>query len=200
LAAPYSRTDLQAEQTVASGSDESLYITADESVIVNASSTVVAADVESSNGVIHAIDSVLLPNAFLDVTGIVSKNYDLTTLVSLLAEYELVTTLQGDGPFTVFAPTNQAFDDISAVLPTLTDDQIVETLLYHVLDSEVFSGDLAATQTVTMLNEQDVTITVSNGTVTIEGEGSTAVVTVADLDGTNGVVHIIDTVLIPALD
>jgi transforming growth factor-beta-induced protein len=131
---------------------------------------------------------------------IVSKNYDLTTLVSLLAEYELVTTLQGDGPFTVFAPTNQAFDDISAVLPTLTDDQIVETLLYHVLDSEVFSGDLAATQTVTMLNEQDVTITVSNGTVTIEGEGSTAVVTVADLDGTNGVVHIIDTVLIPALD
>lgn len=193
-------TDLQAAQTVTSGSDESLYITADESVVVNASSTVVAADVESSNGVIHAIDSVLLPNAFLDVTGIVSKNYDLTTLVSLLADYELVTTLQGAGPYTVFAPTNEAFDDISAVLPTLTDDQIVETLLYHVLDSEVFSGDLAATQTVTMLNEQDVTITVSNGTVTIEGEGSTAVVTVADLDGTNGVVHIIDTVLIPALD
>lgn len=192
--------DLSAEQTVESGSEESLYITADDNgVVVNGSSNVVTADVASTNGVIHAVDSVLLPNAFQDVTGIVSKNYDLTTLVGLLADNDLVTTLQGAGPFTVFAPTNQAFEDISDVLPTLTESQVVETLLYHVYGAEVFSDDLAATQTIEMLNEQNVTITVENETVTIEGEASTAIVTVANLGGTNGVVHIIDTVLIPSL-
>ncbi|TVR32634.1 MAG: fasciclin domain-containing protein [Balneolaceae bacterium] len=193
--------DLAAEQTVESGSEEALYITADaEGVVVNGSSNVVLADVASTNGVIHAIDSVLLPNAFLDITGIALKNYNLTTLVGLLADFDLVETLQGEGKFTVFAPTNEAFDDISSVLPDLTNDQIESTLLYHVLGAEVFAGDLAATQTVEMLNEQDVTITVANGTVTIEADGSTAVVTVADLGGTNGVIHIVDTVLIPSLD
>lgn len=193
--------DLVPEQTVESGSTEALFITAGESgVSVNASSTVVAADVESSNGVIHVIDSVLLPNAFLDVTGIVSKNYDLTSLVGLLADNDLVTTLQGDGPFTVFAPTNDAFEAIEATLLTLTAPQVIETLLYHVYDALVLSTDLQPTQTITMLNGQDVTITVSGGTVTIEAAGSTAVVTVADLEGTNGVVHIIDTVLIPSFN
>ena len=193
--------DLEVEQTVGSGSEEALYITANtEGVVVNGASNVIMADVASNNGVIHAVDTVLLPNAFLDVTGIALKNYNLTTLVGLLVDKNLVETLQGAGPFTVFAPTNQAFDDISTVLPSLTDDQVVETLLYHVLGAEVFAGDLEPTQTVEMLNEQDVIITVDNGTVTIEGVGSTAVVTVADLGGTNGVIHIIDTVLIPSLD
>ena len=193
--------DLAAEQTVDSGSEEALYITADaEGVVVNGSANVVLADVASTNGVIHAIDSVLLPNAFLDITGIALKNYNLTTLVGLLADFDLVETLQGEGKFTVFAPTNDAFDDISSVLPDLTNDQILSTLLYHVLGGEVFAGDLAATQTVEMLNEQEVTITVANGTVSVEADGSTAVVTVADLGGTNGVIHIIDTVLIPNLD
>ncbi|PWN07483.1 fasciclin domain-containing protein [Rhodohalobacter mucosus] len=194
-------TDLAAEQTVESGSAESLYITSGEAgVSVNASSTVTAADVESANGVIHVIDSVLLPNAFLDVTGIVSKNYDLTTLVGLLSDNDLVTTLQGDGPFTVFAPTNAAFEAIEATLATLTTPQVVETLLYHVYDALVLSTDLQPTQTITMLNDQDVTITVSGGTVTIDAAGSSAVVTVADLEGTNGVVHIIDEVLIPSFN
>jgi transforming growth factor-beta-induced protein len=116
-------TDLAAEQTVESGSTEALYVTAGEGgVSVNASSAVVTPDVESANGVIHAIDSVLLPNAFLDVTGIASKNYNLTTLVGLLADNDLVGTLQGDGPFTVFAPTNAAFEAIDATLATLTGE------------------------------------------------------------------------------
>lgn len=193
--------DLEAQQTVESGSEEALYITAgDEGVTVNGSSNVVTADVAGTNGVIHAVDTVLMPNAFLDVTGIAAKNYNLTSLVGVLADAGLVETLQGDGPFTVFAPTNQAFEDISEVLPTLTEDQVITTLLYHVLGAEVFSGDLATEQTVEMLNEQEVTITVADGMVEIEGEGSTAMVTVADLGGTNGVIHIIDTVLLPNLD
>ena len=193
-------TDLAAEQTVESGSTERLYITADESgVTVNASSNVVTPDVQSANGVIHAVDTVLLPNAFVDVTGIVSKNYNLTTLLGLLSDNDLVGTLQGAGPFTVFAPTNAAFEAIEGTLATLSSEQVVSTLLHHVYDALVLSTDLQPSQTVTMLNDQDITITVSNSTVTITSAGgATAEVTVADQVGTNGVVHIIDGVLVPS--
>jgi transforming growth factor-beta-induced protein len=77
---------------------------------------------------------------------------------------------------------------------------VVETLLHHVYDALVLSTDLQPSQTVTMLNGQDITITVSNNTVTITSAGgTTAEVTVADQAGTNGVVHIIDGVLVPTL-
>jgi transforming growth factor-beta-induced protein len=196
-------SDLQAQQTVASltDTDEPLYITVNGDVVVNGNSTVVAADVASNNGIIHAVDTVLLPNAFVDVPAIAQKNYDLSTLVGLLVDNNLVGTLQGDGPFTVFAPTNAAFEAISDVVETLTNDQIVEVLTYHVLAANVESGDIMPPQTVTMLNEQDISIDVVEGVVTItDAAGGTAEVVVADQVGTNGVVHIIDAVLIPELD
>ncbi|PKD44747.1 fasciclin domain-containing protein [Rhodohalobacter barkolensis] len=195
--------DLQAEQTVASAAEENLYITSGENgVFVNGSSEVITPDIDdATNGIIHVVDSVLLPNAFLDITGIAQKNYDLSTLVGLLVDNNLVETLQGDGPFTVFAPTNDAFEAIEGVVAGLTPEEVVEVLTYHVLADNVESGDLDASQTVQMLNEQDVDITVDGDVVTIEdASGGTAEVTVADQIGTNGVVHIIDAVLIPNLD
>ncbi|WP_408005569.1 fasciclin domain-containing protein [Rhodohalobacter halophilus] len=202
LGAQVPSTALAPEQTVESGSGESLYITADNGgVVVNGSSNVITADITSgSDGTIHVIDSVLLPNAFQDITAIAQKNYDLSTLVGLLVDFELVETLQGDGPFTVFAPTNAAFEAIESVVAGLTEEQIVDVLTYHVLAANVESGDLQPTQTVEMLNEQEITITVSGGIVTIEdANGDTPEVIVADLIGTNGVIHIIDAVLVPAL-
>jgi len=192
--------DLAAQQNPASTTDEALYITVNGDVVVNGNSTVVIADVASNNGIIHAVDTVLMPNAFVDVPAIAQKNYDLTTLVGLLVDNDLVGTLQGDGPFTVFAPTNAAFDAISDVVATLTPEQVVEVLTYHVLAANVESGDIMSPQIATMLNEQDITITVENEVVTIEdADGGTAEVVVADQIGTNGVVHIIDAVLIPDL-
>ena len=193
--------DLQAQQAVPSTTDENLYITVDGDVVVNGNSTVVTADVASNNGIIHAVDTVLMPNAFVDVPAIAQKNYDLSTLVGLLIDNNLVGTLQGDGPFTVFSPTNAAFEAISDVVSTLTPEQIVEVLTYHVLEANVESGDIVPPQTVTMLNQQDITIDVVEGAVTItDAAGGTATVTLADQVGTNGVVHIIDAVLIPTLD
>lgn len=193
--------DLEAQQAPASSTDENLYITVDGDVVVNGNSTVVTADVASNNGIIHAVDTVLLPNAFVDVPSIAQKNYDLSTLVGLLVDNDLVGTLQGDGPFTVFAPTNAAFEAISDVVETLTPEQVVDVLTYHVLAANVESGDIMPPQTATMLNEQDITIDVEGDVVTItDAAGGTAEVTVADQIGTNGVVHIIDAVLIPELD
>lgn len=187
--------DLAPEQTVDALSGEALYIVAENGdVTINWFASVQAADIEAANGVIHSIDAVLLPNAFQDITEIAIKNYNLTTLVDLLVEYDLVETLQEDGPYTVFAPTNDAFEEIMGAVAELTDEEIVDILLYHVLDLEVLSGDLEEEQTVEALNGSEMTIVVENGTVVINGS---ATVEVADLQGTNGVVHIVDEVLLP---
>lgn len=188
--------DLSEEQTAISGSEEALYITADdEGVVVNGSSNVVMPDIASTNGVIHAVDSVLLPNAFNNIPGIVSKNYELSTLLSLVAERDDILEALSDpeGSFTVFAPTNAAFDAALEDNSDLTDDQITEILQYHVLASQVLSGDLSDGQTAETLQGEEITVTVNDDGVQING----ATVTTADLVGTNGVVHIIDAVILP---
>ncbi|MDX1671901.1 MAG: fasciclin domain-containing protein [Balneolaceae bacterium] len=185
--------DLSAQQSPASLEGGQLFIEAGDGVIVNDNSNVVEADVNVSNGVIHGVDQVLFPDNFLDVVSIVGKRFNLEVMESAVSDANLVSTLQQetqDG-FTVFAPTNVAFDAI-----TVPNDQqqLQDVLTYHVIPSKVLSGDLQASQTVTTVNGNDITIEVSNGTVTINGS---ATVITADLEGTNGVVHIIDEVLIP---
>lgn len=186
---------LDPEQTVASLADEALYITSDDNgVTINGSAIVDPADVEASNGIIHVVDQVLLPNAFVNIPAIATKNYNLTTLVDLLVQYDLVTTLSGDGPFTVFAPTNQAFEDASEIIATLNDEQIEEVLLYHVAAAEALSGDLEDGQTIETVQGEVITVSIDGETVTLNGS---VTVETADLTGTNGVIHIIDGVLVP---
>jgi transforming growth factor-beta-induced protein len=189
--------DLDAQQTVGTLSGESVYITANGGVSVNGSSNVVAADVDASNGTIHAIDEVLIPNSFLNIVEIAQKNYDLTTLVDLVIAADLAGTLSGNGPFTVFAPVNAAFDDISEALQGLTEDQVAQTLTYHVIADRIESGDIPAGETmIETVNGQSVTINNSNGSVTVDGAN---VITV-DLGGTNGVIHLIDAVILPEFE
>ncbi len=189
--------DLNASQTVASMSGESLYVTAGGGVTVNGSSEVIAADVDASNGTIHAIDEVLIPNKYLNIVEIAQKNYELTTLVDLVIDADLAGTLSGDGPFTVFAPINSAFEDISEVLAGLSDEEVAETLTYHVIADRIESGDIPAGETeIETVNGQMVTINNSNGTVTVDG----ATVITVDLSGTNGVIHLIDAVILPDFD
>ena len=197
LAGAVLSTDLGTEQAVESLTGEDLFITADNgSVTVNGTANVILANVEAANGVIHAVDTVLLPDAYGTVVDNAVKRYDLTTLVQLVTEQGLAQTLSDESAeYTVFAPTNDAFEAIADVLAGLNDEQVTNTLLYHVLGAAVASGDLQASQSVATLNdEEEILVEVSNGTVTINGE---AVVQVADVAGTNGVIHIIDAVLIP---
>ena len=122
---------------------------------------------------------------------------DFTTLVAAVQAAGLVDTLKGDGPYTVFAPTDEAF----AVLPegVLDDlllpenkDQLAAILTYHVVSGKVLSTDLADGQVATV-NGEDVTIAVTDG-VTVNG----ANVATADIETSNGVIHVIDAVLLPA--
>lgn len=191
--------DLAAEQAPASLTDEAVYVTASENgVMVNGSASVVEADIATNNGTIHAIDEVILPNEFLNIVQIASKNYDLSTLVTLVADNGLVPTLEGNGPFTVFAPTNAAFEAVSETLGTLSAAQVEEVLTYHVAAQEIMSGDLPApgnSTTVTTAQGENITVAVdAEGAVTLNGSVN---VTTVDLQGTNGVIHIIDGVLLP---
>ena len=122
------------------------------------------------------------------------------SLVAALTQAELVATLQGDGPFTVFAPTDQAFADAGIDLAALDNEDgkatLTDILTYHVYAGAVQSSAVTDGMTVTMLNGDDATFTVTDGTVKI-GE---ATVTTADVIASNGVIHVIDKVLMPPVD
>ena len=164
-------------------------------VSLNGSANVSTADVMADNGVIHIIDGVITP---LDVVGHAAANSNFTSLVSALgsAPGDLVAVLSGDCPFTVFAPVNSAFDDISAVVAGLSADQLATILTYHVVaGSNVRSTDLSA-GAVTTVAGQDITVDLSNGVQIEDATGEKSTVILADVQATNGVIHVLDRVLI----
>jgi len=168
--------------------------------------TVFKADIEGTNGVIHAINQVLLPpsveipNTIVDIAG---SEDDFSTLVGLLVEANLVDTLKTTGPFTVFAPTNDAFSDIQDILDTLTVEQKKEVLLYHVVGgAKTFSSDLSDGQSLTTIDTNSVSVSISSCSwyqwhCTSSIKINESKVIKADIEGTNGIIHVIDKVLIP---
>ncbi len=119
-----------------------------------------------------------------------------TTLVAAAEAAGLVETLKGDGPFTVFAPTDEAFAALpeGTVESLLADPEALAAILtYHVVPGEVMSTDLSNNMMATTVNGADVTI-MTEGGVTVDG----ANVVAADIDASNGVIHVIDAVILPA--
>ena len=173
-----------------------LYIEVSSGVKINKDITVINADVAASNGVIHVVDKVILPT---DVVDIAVNNANFTSLVGALssAEGDLVTVLKGDGPFTIFAPLNSAFENISGVVAGLSDEELADILKYHVVaGANVLSTNLTNGMEVTTLNGK-FTVNISGTSVTLTDEsGATANVVATDVQGTNGVVHVIDKVLL----
>ncbi len=162
---------------------------------------VTTADVESSNGVIHVIDKVLMPPADLvDIPATAQSTGVHTALVAALSQANLVATLQGTGPFTVFAPTDQAFTDAGIDLTTFDTDEenatLVDILTYHVVSGTVVSSDLTDGMEAAALNQDTLTFSVSATEVKVND----AVVTTADVATSNGVIHVIDKVLMPPAD
>jgi transforming growth factor-beta-induced protein len=172
----------------------SILINTGMGVSINNSSMVSDADLMASNGVIHVIDNVLLPQNVVDFA---VANDDFSILVAALVKADLVGTLNGDGPFTVFAPTNSAFMALLGELnlgglDDLTKEQLTPILLYHVVSGNVQSGDLS-TGEVPSVQGANISIDISNGVVLNDDVNVTA----ANIQGTNGVIHVIDRVLLP---
>ena len=165
---------------------------------------VTTVDVMASNGVIHVIDKVLMPPADpADIPTIATGTGVHTALVAALTKANLVTTLQGDGPFTVFAPTDAAFTAAGIDLNDFTTEEEIATLsdilLYHVVAGTTTSSDLPEGMTnVTAFNGDTLMIHVANESVMVGS--SMANVTLADVTASNGVIHVIDQVLMPPAD
>lgn len=159
--------------------------------------TVVKTDIRASNGVIHVIDMVILPSEKDIVTTAVDAG-KFTTLAMLIEKAGLVETLKGAGPFTVFAPTDEAFAKLpKATLETLlkpeSKEALAKILTYHVLTGRVFSDVAAKGAVVPTVQGTEITTKSDGGKVKVNN----ATVLTADLDASNGVIHVIDTVLIP---
>jgi uncharacterized surface protein with fasciclin (FAS1) repeats len=157
---------------------------------------VIITDIMATNGVIHVVDVVLNPDdATMDIVD-TAADAGFTELLNAATTAGLVGALKGDGPLTVFAPTNAAF----AALPGAPAD-LADTLLYHVFDGSVLEADAIALdgQTVTMLNADGLTITVTPGGVVLNnGKPQAATVTATNILCSNGTIHVIDAVLDPA--
>jgi transforming growth factor-beta-induced protein len=181
--------------TAPGGNSVVIFTDASNGVMLNGASKVVSADVMASNGVIHVIDKVILPP---DVVDIAIQNSNFSTLVAAVSKAGLVEALQADGPFTVFAPTNAAFEALFANLGVngiddLTADQLTPILLYHVVSGNVRAADVTSGTVPTLNPDASIEITVDMG-VMLNG---TANVVATDVQGTNGVVHVIDEVILP---
>jgi uncharacterized surface protein with fasciclin (FAS1) repeats len=165
----------------------------------NGGATVVTADIEASNGVIHVVDNVIgLPT----VVNHAIANPNFTTLVGLVSGAGLVPTLSGTAgsPFTVFAPTNTAFTTFETqnpgVLASLNSTQVSSVLTYHVVGgANVLSTEIPTTPITTL---ESGTFTISGTTITDEANRQTGIVAV-DIQGSNGVIHVINNILLPNL-
>ena len=158
---------------------------------------VISADIDADNGIVHVIDDVLLPPSATDsiVDIAVADNATFSTLVDLVVAADLATVLSMEGPFTLFAPTNEAFAELdSDLVASLTADPsgaLTNVLLYHVVPGIVLAADLADGAVVTTLAGSNITIQVEEGQVEINDESD---VILADVLASNGVIHVIDEV------
>lgn len=147
-------------------------------------------------------DSMTLENLSTEsIMDLVDGTSDLSTLIAVIDAAMLRETLNSDGPFTVFALTNAAFEEISDVTSGLSNAQISEVLKYHVVGAQVYSTDLEDGLSPATFNKETLTINVGASVTVTDKDGSNTDATVIDVNvnGTNGVIHVIDKVLIPTL-
>jgi len=186
----------------------------DGEVVLNDSAKVIITDIEASNGIIHVIDAVILPPSIVaaaaeaeeemaeemkSIVDIAVEDGRFTTLVAAVQAAGLAETLSGEGQFTVFAPTDDAF----AALPEGTVESLLEdpkgaladVLLYHVVNGAVMAEDVVGLSAAPTLQGQEITVSVDeNGQVFLN---DVVQVIITDIEASNGVIHVIDAVLIP---
>merc|ERR1712241_1621070 len=167
---------------------------------------VVTADVEASNGVIHVIDNVILPAAAApqerqpqDVVDVAVNAGSFKTLVKVVSDLGLVETLKGFEAVTIFAPSDEAFAKLPAgTLESLSPEAAKEIILRHVVLAKVPASAVKTGSVKTIGGEVIDLVKTNAGGVQINYEGNTVNVVSADIGASNGVIHVIDNVILPA--
>jgi transforming growth factor-beta-induced protein len=190
--------------TITTASGQTIAVNVTSGVTLNGSTKVTTADVQATNGVVHVVDAVLVPSNFVappnkTIVQLAQATPNLSVLVTALTKYpDLVSTLSGNGTFTVFAPTNTAFTNLLAAIGQTSLDDIPESVLksvlqYHVVSTAALQASQLTAGNLNSVSNEAIAVTVTGG-VRING---TVNVTTADVSATNGVVHIVDAVLVP---
>jgi uncharacterized surface protein with fasciclin (FAS1) repeats len=154
----------------------------------------VKTDIRCSNGVIHVMDTVILPPpANQDIVATLVSSSDFKTLVAAVKAAKLVDTLRGEGPYTVFAPNDEAFAQLPAgtldsLLKPENADKLTAILTYHVVSGKAMAADVVKTREAKTVQGQNVAIS-----PTLDG----ARVIYADIPCSNGIIHVIDAVVLP---
>ncbi|MEM1259692.1 MAG: fasciclin domain-containing protein, partial [Bacteroidota bacterium] len=213
-------SDLSDGQEIGTVQGENVSVSLENGVFIqdksDETSEVIIPDVDASNGIVHVIDKVLLPQEVLsalapsqDLVDIVTTTETLSALEAAVIKADLVDTLKGDGPFTVFAPTDDAFmgllmalgSDFNSLDDFDSEGEIAllrDILLYHVVPAKVLEADLAAGEVETDLTDNSIEIIESEGTFVIGDASETnAAILDTDVEATNGVAHVINKVLLP---
>ena len=169
----------------------------DGKVMIN-DAEIVATDIEAANGVIHLIDSVILPPA--DIVDVAAEAGSFSTLIAAVQAAGLEETLRSKGPFTVFAPTDEAFAALpeGTVEALLADPEaLADILLYHVVPGKVMAADLSDGMEAETAQGSSVRFAIhSDGAPAVED----ALITATDIEAFNGVIHVIDAVILPPMD
>ena len=158
---------------------------------------VLKTDIACSNGVIHVIDRVILP-ATEDIVTTAVNNGSFKTLAAALNAAGLVETLKGKGPFTVFAPTDEAFGKLPAgtvesLVKPENKAQLTAILTYHVVPGRIYAKDAVAAEAAATVQGGKVRIAIKNGQLMVNDSK----VILSDIETSNGVIHVIDSVLLP---
>ena len=166
----------------------------------NRVSTITSTDIQASNGVVHLVDKVLLP-ADKDIVATASALPDFSILVEAVVAAGLVSTLQGAGPFTVFAPTNAAFAALLTELGVTKDallankTLLTQVLTYHVVPARVLKAEVPVNTAITTVQGQ--TFTINSSLVITDQNMRTSNIVATDVFTKNGVIHVVDKVILP---
>ena len=185
---------------------EEITIKVDGNTVMVNDAKVTQTDIPARNGVIHVIDTVILPPSVAeklaapaqDIVEVAVAAGNFKTLASALQAAGLVETLKGEGPFTVFAPTDEAFAKLDKkllddLLKPANKDRLVAILTYHVVPGKVTAADVVKLNKAKTVQGEEITIKVEGNTVRVND----AKVTQTDIAARNGVIHVIDTVILP---
>jgi uncharacterized surface protein with fasciclin (FAS1) repeats len=158
--------------------------------------TVIAADIKASNGIIHVVDTVILPSKN-DLVSTADRAGSFSTLTAALRAAGLVSVLKGEGPFTVFAPNDDAFAKLPAgtvesLLKPENKDKLTSILTYHVVSGLVYSAD-ARPGSVETMQGSSLRVSKSGDSLLVDD----ARIVTTDIPATNGVIHVIDSVIFP---
>ena len=169
----------------------------DETTVTDTAAATTVAEDAAVETTVEGTETTMAAEAG-DIVAVAAGNPDFSTLVAAVTAAGLVETLQGAGPFTVFAPNNEAFAALPAglvdklLLPE-NKDTLVKILTYHVVSGKVMAADVTAGD-VPSVEGSNITVAVEGGTVTLNGSSK---VIATDVAASNGVIHVIDAVILP---